>query len=88
MALRTHPTTPIDLTQEQSFESETGILHATPLDTYLTLHYWITTSSILPNFKQYIIEASCDTIYFTRFSSEAVWTRLYPENPISNRISV
>ena len=88
MALHARPTIPSDLTQEQAFEFDTGILHATSSDTHLTLQYWITTSSILPKFTQDRIEAVFTTIYFTLFSSEAAWTRLYTEHPISNTISV
>ena len=88
MALRARPTIPSDLTQEQAFNSDTGIPHATSLDTHLTIHYWITTRSILLNITQDRREASYDTIYFTPFSSEVAWKRLYQENTILNKISV
>ena len=87
MALRAHPTILSDLTQEQAFDSHTGILHAPLSNTNtLTLHYFITTWSILPKFTQYRREAGYDTLYFTPFSSEAAWTHLYLKNPISNTI--
>ena len=88
MALCAHPTIPSNLTQEQASESETGILHATSLDTHLTLYYWITTWYISLTFTKYRREAGYDTIYFTLFSLEAEYTGLYPDNPISNTISV
>ena len=89
MALRGHLTILSDLTQEQVFESGNDILHASPLDTpNLTLHYWITTRSILPTFTQDWQDSGYNIIYFTPFSSEAAWTRICPKNPISNMISV
>ena len=89
MAPRDHSTIPSNLTQEQSLDSDTGILHASSSDTQtLTVHYWITNQYILPTFTQDIREAVYNTIYFTPFSSEAVWICLYPENPISNTIYV
>ena len=88
MALCSHPIIPSDLEQEQVFESYTGILHETSSDTHITLHYCITTWYILLIFTQYRREAGYDTIYFTPFSLESAWTRLYPESPISNIISV
>ena len=88
MDLRAYPTIPSDLTQEQAFESDTSILHTTLLGTHLKLNYWITTWSILLTFTQDIREAGYNTIYFTPFSSELAWARLYPENPISNTIYV
>ena len=49
MALRAHSMIPSDLTPEQAFESDTGILHASSLSNpTLTVCYWITTRSILP----------------------------------------
>ena len=39
-------------------------------------------------FTQYCQEAGYDILYFTLFSSEAAWARLYPEQAISNTISV
>ena len=89
MALQSHHTILRYLTQEQSFESVTGILHVFLSDTpTLTLRYWITTRSILPMFSHDHQGYGYDIIYFTPFSSEAAQTRLYPENPISNTISV
>ena len=88
MALGAHPTIPSDLTQEQAFKSDTVILHSTSSETHLTLQYWITTQSILLTFTQDIRVAGFTIIYFTPFSSEEAWTRLYPEHPISNTISV
>ena len=89
MALRAHPTILSDLTPEQSFESDTGILYALSLgNPTITLQYWITTRSILPKFTQDRQEAGYDALYFNPFSSEAAWTRLYPEQAISNTISV
>ena len=44
MALHDHPTIPSDLTLEQAFESDTGILHVSSLsDSNITVRYWITT---------------------------------------------
>ena len=89
MALRTHRTIPSDLTPEQAFESDTGILYASsPGDPTLTLQYWITKKSILLTFTQFLKEVGYYVLYFTMFSSEATWTRLYPEQAISNTISV
>ena len=89
MALHAHPTIPSDLTPMQAFDSDTGILHATLSDApTLTLQYWVTKRLILPEFMQDRQEASYDVLYFTPFSTEAAWTRLYPENPILNTISV
>ena len=89
MALHAHPTTLIDLTQEQAFDSDTGILHTPSLDTHTTtLHYWITTRSILAKFTQDRWEAIYNIIYFNPFSSKMAWTHFNPENPISNTIYV
>ena len=89
MALCTHPTILSNLTPEQAFKSDTGILHASFLDApTLTLQYWITTGSILPKFTQDIQEAGYDVLYFTFFSTEAAWTRLYPDQPVLNTVSV
>ena len=87
MALRAHPTIPISLTQDQAFDSDSGILHATSSDTHLTLHYWITTNYILLNLTQDRREDGYDITYFTLFHSEVAWTRLYSENAITNTIS-
>ena len=87
--MHAHSTIPRDLTPEQPFESDTGILHASSLSyPTLTLQYWITTRSILPAFTQDFQDSGYDILYFTPFSLEAVWTRLYPEQAISNTISV
>ena len=89
MALHAHPTILSDLTQEHVFESDTGILHASSSNKHTPiLHYCITTSSIFLTFTQDQQEAGNNIIYFTPFSSEAAWTRLYPKNLISNMISV
>ena len=89
MEMHAHPTVPRNLTQEKVFESGTGILHVFSSDTpTLALHYWITTRSILPMFMQNFQEAGYDIIYFTPFLSEAARKFPYPENPISNTISV
>ena len=87
--MRSRPTIPSDLTPKQAFESNTGIHHASSLgNPTLTIQYWITTRSILPTFTQDIQEARYNVLYFNPFSSEAVWTRLYPKQAISNTISV
>ena len=88
MAMRAHSAIPSDLTQEQALESNTVILHATLLDTNPTLQYLITTHSILLTFTQDRRDAGFIKIYFTPLSSEAACTRLNPEQPISNTISV
>ena len=89
MSLRSHPTIPSKLTPEQAFESDTGILHASLLDApTLTLKYWITTKSILPTFTQDLQEASYGVLYFTKFSTELAWMRLYLDQPVTNTISV
>ena len=89
MALSAPPTIPSNLTPEQAFEYDTTILHASSLEApNLTLQYWITTRSILPTFTQDHQEADYDVLYFKSFSTEAAWTRLYPNQPISNTISV
>ena len=33
-------------------------------------------------------EAGYNVLYFTPFSTEAAWTRLYPDQTVTNRISV
>ena len=89
MALRAHPIIPSNLTQEQVFKSNTGILHMSSSDTQTPkIHYWITNQSILLTFTQDQQEAGYDIIYFTPSSSEAAWARLYPGKPISKTISV
>ena len=88
VALQFHPTILRDLTPNQEFEPDTGILHASLSDApTITFQYWITISSILPTFTQDRQEASYKVIYFTPFSTKAVWTRLYPDQPIPNTIS-
>ena len=89
MALYTHPTIPSNLTPKQAFKSNTGILRVSLLgDPNITIQYWIATNSILQTFTQDLQEAGYNVLYFTLFSSEAAWTRLYPERAISNTISV
>ena len=89
MALHAHPTIPSNLTPEQVFKSDTGILHAfssgepTP-----TVQYWITTRSILPTLTRDPLKYGYDVISFTLFSSEAALTRLHPKQAILNTISV
>ena len=88
MALQAHPTILIDLTPDQVFDSDTVILHSSSSDTpTITFQYWITTRSILPTFTHYFQEAGYNVIYFTPFSTEAAWTRLYPDQPVTNTIS-
>ena len=61
MALRTHPMIPSELTPEQAFESNTGILHASSLgDPTLSVCYWITTRSILLTFTRNCLKAGYD----------------------------
>ena len=89
MAIRAHPTIPSNLTHKQLLNSDTSILHALSSDTpTLTLQYWITTRSILPAFTQYFQESGYYILFFTTFSTEAAWTCLYPDHPISNTISI
>ena len=89
MALCAHPSITSDLTPEQSFKYDTGILHASLSgNLILTLQYWITTRSILRTFTQDHQEASYDVLYFTPFSTDGAWTHLYPEHPISNTIYI
>ena len=89
MALHAQPTIPSDLTTNQAFESNTGILHASLLgDPTLTVQYQITTRSILPTFTQDRNESGYDVFSFTPFSSEAAWTRLHPEQAILNTIYI
>ena len=55
-----------NLTPEQAFESKTGILHASLSgNPTLTVHYWITTRSILPTFAQDRLEDGYDVISYT-----------------------
>ena len=89
MAMRDHPTIPRDLTSDQAFKSNTGILHVLLSgDPTLTIQYWITTRSILTTSTQDRQEVGYDVLSFTVFSSEAAWTCLYPKQAISNSISV
>ena len=63
MALRSHPTIPSDLTPEQEFDFNTGILHASSSgDPTLTIQHWIKTRSILLMFTQYHQEAGYDVL--------------------------
>ena len=88
MSLYAHPTIPSTLPPKQVFKSDTGILRALSSDVLtLNLQYWITTRSILPTFTQGCQEAGCGVLYFTPFSTEVAWTRLYPNQPVSNKIS-
>ena len=88
MALQFHPMIMSDITPEQVFQSDSGILHALLLDVpKITLQYWITTMSIIMMFKQYRQEAGYKVLYFTPFLTKAVWTRLYPNQPVTNTIS-
>ena len=87
MALQAHPTIPSNLTPEQEFESDTGILHLSSSGSpTITFQYWITTRSIFRTFTQDRLEAGYNVLYFTPFSIKAVWTRLYPDQPITNMI--
>ena len=89
MALRAHPTILGDLAPKQAFKSDTTILHALSSGNQtLTLQYWITTRTILPMFTKYRQEAGYYVLYFTPFSAEFAWTHLYPEQVISNTISI
>ena len=89
MTLHAHPTIPSKITPEQAFKCNTGNPHAlSSVDPTLTIQYWITTRSILLTFTQDLQEAGYDVLYFTPFSLEWGWTRLYPEQAISNTISV
>ena len=74
---------------KQALESYTGILHASSLgDLTLTVRYWITTLSILMTFSHDCLEAGYNVISYTPFSLEAAWTRLQPDQAISNTIYV
>ena len=87
MALQACPAIPIDLTPKQVFESGTVILHFLSLDApTITFQYWITTRSIIPMFVQNCQEAGYNVLYFTPFSTKAAWTRLYPNQPVTNTI--
>ena len=89
MALRAQPPIPSDLMPEQTFESNTGILHALLSgDLNLTVRYLITIRSILPTFARDSLKAVYNVISYTPFSSESAWTRLHPNQAISNTISV
>ena len=89
MAMRAHPMIPSELTPEQAFESDIGILHALLSgELTLTVCYWITTRYILPTFTCDRLIAGYDVIYYTPFSSEAACTRLHPDRAITNTISV
>ena len=89
MALRAHPTIPSDLTPEQAFESDTGVLHSSLSgDPTLSVRYWITTRSIIQTFARNRLEAGYNMLYYASFSSEAAWTRVHPDQAITNTISV
>ena len=88
MALQVHPTIPIDLTPEQAFEYDNGILHALLSEApTITIQYWIMTRSIIPTFMQDQREAGYNILYFNPFLTKAAWTRLYPDQPFTNTIS-
>ena len=88
MALQVHLMIASDLTPNQAFESDNGILHASSLDVpVITLQYWITTRSILPTFTQDQQEAGYKVLYFTPFLTKAAWECLYPDQPAANTIS-
>ena len=88
MALQSYPTIPSELTPEQVFDSVTGIFHALSSDApTITFQYWTTTRSIIPTFTQDRQEMSYNVLYFTPFSTKLVWTRLYPDQIITNTIS-
>ena len=87
-ALHVHPAIPSNLTPNQAFDSNTGILRALLSDVLtLTFKYWITTRSILTTFTQDCQEAGYEVLYLTPFLTKAAWTRLYPIQPVSNTIS-
>ena len=87
-ALHVHPAIPSNLTPNQAFDSDTGILCALLSDVLtLTFKYWITTRSILTTFTQDCQEAGYDVLYLTPFLTKAAWTRLYPIQPVSSTIS-
>ena len=87
MVLQFHPTILSDLTPEQAFESNNGIIHVFSSDVpNITTQFWITTSSILSTFTQDWQGAGYNVLYFTPFSTKGVWTRLYPDQPITNMI--
>ena len=89
MALRAHPRIPSDLRPEQVFKSNTGILRASSsVEPTLSVCYWITTQSILPTFTSNRLEAGYNILSYTQFSSETAWTRVHPDQAITNTISV
>ena len=89
MVLRVHLTIPSNVTPEQAFESNTGILHALLLvELTLSVCYWITTGLILPTFALNCLKAGYYILSYTPFSSEAVWTRVHINQEITNTISV
>ena len=82
VALRAHPTVPRNLTPEQAFKSDTGVLHdLSSGDPTLSVRYWITNISILQTFARNRLEAGYDIIYYTPFSSEAARTHVHPLRP-------
>ena len=89
MVMRAHLTIPSDLTPEQAFDSNTGILHVSSSgDPTLTVCYWIRTRTILPTSTRDRLEVGYGVIPYTPFSLEAAWTRLHPHQAISNNISI
>ena len=89
MALCAHPTITSNLTPEQAFDSNTGIVHALLLgDQTLTVWYGIIKVSILLTFTRDRHKAGYDVLSFTLFYSEAAWTCLHTEQAVLNTISV
>ena len=89
MVLQLHLTITSDLMPLQDSRSYTGILHVLLLDVLtITLHYWITIRSIISTFTQYWQETGYNVIYFTLFSTKAVWIRLHSNLPKTNKIYV
>ena len=89
MALRAHPTIPSNLTPEQAFDSNTGVLNSLSSgNPTISVCYWITTLLILPTFAINRLEAGYDILHYTPFSSEAEWTRIHPDQVITKTIYV
>ena len=83
------PYIPSDIIPKKAFESNNRILHELLLDVpTLTFKYWITTGSILLTFTKYHEEAGYDVLYFTPIWLKLAWKRLYPGQPISNKIYI
>ena len=87
--LQYQPTFPRDLPSIQGAASNTSILHIYSLDApFIKLHYWITTSVVLPTFHQYFLDNDYDLFYFTPISSKAACLSLDPSQAITNTISL